>query len=59
MSKDKLLEKKKKLKEKFDKEYDKVEGDESHFEDLKLEASKQAEVKTELILRTMIEWIYY
>uniref|UniRef100_A0A0A9YDD7 Bms1-type G domain-containing protein n=1 Tax=Lygus hesperus TaxID=30085 RepID=A0A0A9YDD7_LYGHE len=44
VTKEQLLEKKKKLKAKFDDEYDNKEGDESYFEELKMEANKQAEL---------------
>lgn len=46
LTKEQLLDKKKKLKEKFDAEYDNKDGDDetNYFEELKLEANKQAEV---------------
>lgn len=45
MTKAELIEKKRKLKEKFDAEYDEKDGDGgTYYDDLKQEASKQAEV---------------
>lgn len=46
MTKEQLMEKKKKLKEKFDMEYDNGEAEETYFDELKIEAGKQAEVSS-------------
>lgn len=46
MTKVELIEKKRKLKEKFDAEYDDKDGEGgTYYDDLKQEASKQAEVR--------------
>jgi hypothetical protein len=47
LTKDELQEKKQKLKEKFDAEYDDKDGGKTYYDELKQEVDQQAQVTTE------------